>query len=535
MEEANANGENKALTEEKLEVKVVDASSVQKKEKESDAFQGLTKEELMMYASDPSWVRIRWFLFILFWIIWTGMLAAAVVIIVLAPKCPSPDPKEWWQKGPVYTADLSTFKDGNPTTFKDFEAELDYLVDTGVPAIYLPNILKGPGLVSGEYGVSDYRDVKQELGSLADWTSLVEATKARDIKVIVDMLPLYTSEQHAWFELFTAGTEKQDFYSGAKTGAAGNPLLKLDNPAVVTELQAVVQFWLDKGVDGFNLVGYEGLQPAVGDANYNLVLKLRELTDKAGEEQGSDKILVCLGEKGTGLGALLPLYGGAVNENHEGELFHLVAAQPASFNEAGAASTAGGILAFVTQLNNTKPSNAWTLLSLSSIDLYEEYPDAVAMLGSLLPATPVIKAGNELGMSGGMLDTAMQKNQTTADSEGASSHYGVYRALAGLRHQKTVLFGSIEVAEIDGCVVLSRVKKGNPGYVFVFNMQSADQTLDLSAKVPNIADNIRIMVSSLASEDQYRKPDPEAVKTFPADAVELKAGQAVIFTFVPQF
>ena len=51
---------------------------------------------------------------------------------------------------------------------------------------------------------------------------------------------------------------------------------------------------------------------------------------------GSDKILVCLGEKGTGLGALLPLYGGAVNENHEGELFHLVAAQPASFNAVSA-------------------------------------------------------------------------------------------------------------------------------------------------------------------------------------------------------
>ena len=45
--------------------------------------------------------------------------------------------------------------------------------------------------------------------------------------------------------------------------------------------------WYGQGVDGFNLVGYEGLQPAVGDANHNLVLKLRELTDKAGEEQGT--------------------------------------------------------------------------------------------------------------------------------------------------------------------------------------------------------------------------------------------------------
>ena len=45
---------------------------------------------------------------------------------------------------------------------------------------------------------------------------------------------------------FVTDNTFQDFYSGAKTGAAGNPLLKLDNPAVVTELQAVIQFWLDK-------------------------------------------------------------------------------------------------------------------------------------------------------------------------------------------------------------------------------------------------------------------------------------------------
>lgn len=52
-------------------------------------FVGLGKEELMRYANDPFWVRLRWFLFILFWLIWGAMLAVAIAIIVLAPKCAS--------------------------------------------------------------------------------------------------------------------------------------------------------------------------------------------------------------------------------------------------------------------------------------------------------------------------------------------------------------------------------------------------------------------------------------------------------------
>ena len=81
--------------------------------KEPEAFPALTKAELMQYATDPFWVKLRWFLFILFWIIWLGMLAAAVVIIILAPKCPSPEPKQWWQKGPVYEVYVKSFKDSN--------------------------------------------------------------------------------------------------------------------------------------------------------------------------------------------------------------------------------------------------------------------------------------------------------------------------------------------------------------------------------------------------------------------------------------
>ncbi|XP_057656247.1 4F2 cell-surface antigen heavy chain isoform X1 [Diorhabda carinulata] len=66
-----------------------------------DNFGGMTKEELMKYANDPFWVRLRWFLFITFWILWAAMLVGAIMIIYAAPKCDPPAPKTWWQVGPL--------------------------------------------------------------------------------------------------------------------------------------------------------------------------------------------------------------------------------------------------------------------------------------------------------------------------------------------------------------------------------------------------------------------------------------------------
>lgn len=59
------------------------------------AFVGMGKEELLKYANDPFWVRLRWFLFITFWLLWAAMLVGAIMIIYAAPKCESPEPKSW--------------------------------------------------------------------------------------------------------------------------------------------------------------------------------------------------------------------------------------------------------------------------------------------------------------------------------------------------------------------------------------------------------------------------------------------------------
>ena len=80
---------------------------------EKIAFVGMGKEELMKFANDPFWVRLRWFLFILFWLIWAAMLAGAIAIIVMAPKCAAPAPLKWWEQSPLYHVFLPSFKDGN--------------------------------------------------------------------------------------------------------------------------------------------------------------------------------------------------------------------------------------------------------------------------------------------------------------------------------------------------------------------------------------------------------------------------------------
>merc|ERR1719309_970256 len=138
----------------------------------------------MQYANDPFWVRLRWVLFIMFWVIWIAMLVVSVVIIVYAPKCPSPDPKQWWQKGPVYKADVTAFPDENDIgNLKGVERKVDYLVNAGVGTVYFSSLLNP----------SNMEEVKPDYGTMEDWVALSTSLQERGIKVMVDFVPGETS------------------------------------------------------------------------------------------------------------------------------------------------------------------------------------------------------------------------------------------------------------------------------------------------------------------------------------------------------
>lgn len=82
------------------------------------SFTGLGKEELMKYADDPFWKKVRLILLIVFWVGWTIMLVAAIFIIVLAPKCPYRPDLKWYDKSTVYEIFPKSFQDSNPKAEK---------------------------------------------------------------------------------------------------------------------------------------------------------------------------------------------------------------------------------------------------------------------------------------------------------------------------------------------------------------------------------------------------------------------------------
>lgn len=114
-----------------------------------NAFAGMSKEELMKFVNDPFWVRLRWALFIFFWLLWAGMLAGAIAIIVMAPKCSAPEPKKFWEESPIIQLDIS---DSPSNNLNGLESVLNDLKDQHIKAISLSSIVKED--VNGMYKFS---------------------------------------------------------------------------------------------------------------------------------------------------------------------------------------------------------------------------------------------------------------------------------------------------------------------------------------------------------------------------------------------
>lgn len=72
------------------------------------AYAGMGKEELMKYANSPFWVRLRWLLFVTFWLSWFAMMFGALFIIFMSPKCLPPTKLEWFQRSPVYVVNAAS-------------------------------------------------------------------------------------------------------------------------------------------------------------------------------------------------------------------------------------------------------------------------------------------------------------------------------------------------------------------------------------------------------------------------------------------
>jgi oligo-1,6-glucosidase len=196
--------------------------------------------------------------------------------------------KTWWKEAVVYQVYPRSFKDSNGDGIGDLRgiiSRLDYIQSLGVDAVWLNPIFKSPN-DDGGYDISDYYDIQPEFGTLQDFDALLAGLHARGIKLIMDLVVNHTSDEHPWFlesrksknnpyrdyYFWRPGVNGRppnnwpSFFGGsawqydAVTGeyylhlfSRKQPDLNWENPAVREEINAVMRFWLDKGVDGLRL------------------------------------------------------------------------------------------------------------------------------------------------------------------------------------------------------------------------------------------------------------------------------------------
>ena len=216
--------------------------------------------------------------------------------IAKAPKHSAKQSGEWWRSAVIYQVYPRSFADSNGDGMGDLPgitARLDSLASLGVDAVWLSPFMRSPQKDAG-YDVSDYRDVDPLFGTLADFDAMVARAHELGLRILVDLVPNHTSDQHSWFQSALAadeGSPERAFYH-FKDGRGDNgelppnnwvsmfggpawtrvtkldgtpgqwychlfdssqPDLNWDNPAVQSAFEEILRFWLDRGVDGFRV------------------------------------------------------------------------------------------------------------------------------------------------------------------------------------------------------------------------------------------------------------------------------------------
>ncbi len=197
----------------------------------------------------------------------------------------------WWRDAVIYQIYPRSFADGNGDGVGDLAgicARLGHVAGLGVDAVWISPFYPSPQADAG-YDVSDYRDIDPLFGTLADADALIAEAHRLGLRLIVDLVPNHTSDQHVWFQAALAaapGSRERERYmfrdgrgpDGAEPPndwrstfggsawqrvadgqwylhlfAPEQPDLNWLNPEVRAEFVSILRFWLDRGADGFRV------------------------------------------------------------------------------------------------------------------------------------------------------------------------------------------------------------------------------------------------------------------------------------------
>ena len=196
--------------------------------------------------------------------------------------------KVWWKEAVAYQIYPRSFMDSNGDGIGDLRGiitKLDYLKDLGVDVIWICPMYKSPNADNG-YDISDYQDIMEDFGNMKDFDELLAGVHERGMKLIIDLVINHTSDEHPWFieSRSSKDNPKRDWYiwEEAKNSKEPNnwesifsgsvweydektkeyfmhlfdkkqPDLNWENKDVRFALYDMINWWLDKGIDGFRV------------------------------------------------------------------------------------------------------------------------------------------------------------------------------------------------------------------------------------------------------------------------------------------
>ena len=195
----------------------------------------------------------------------------------------------WWTRAVVYQVYPRSFADSTGDGIGDLNGvrgKLDYLAELGVDAIWLSPVYPSPQHDNG-YDIRDYQDIDPVFGSLDEFDALLAEAHERGIKIVMDLVVNHTSSEHPWFVESRSSIDnpKRDWYWWRAPGADGaepngwrsafsgpawtldettdeyylhlfakqQPDLNWENPEVRQAVYTMMNWWLDRGVDGFRM------------------------------------------------------------------------------------------------------------------------------------------------------------------------------------------------------------------------------------------------------------------------------------------
>lgn len=197
--------------------------------------------------------------------------------------------KNWWKEVVAYQVYPRSFNDSNNDGIGDLPGvieKLDYFKDLGIDVIWLSPMYKSPNDDNG-YDISDYQDIMDEFGTMEDFDCLLKGVHDRGMKLILDLVVNHTSDEHPWFieSKSSKDNPKRDWYIWADPKDDGSepnnwesifngstwqfdettnqyyfhlfskkqPDLNWDNPEVRESVFNMMNWWFEKGIDGFRV------------------------------------------------------------------------------------------------------------------------------------------------------------------------------------------------------------------------------------------------------------------------------------------